>query len=101
VRLRRENTILRYLPRERVQVARASVVAKSLPALAHATWWRRRECCERRKAAHESLVEVHHARHLRLLQHGFGHEDVIRIARPPPTTGGTTRAAQTTHKRAG
>jgi hypothetical protein len=88
IRRRREATATRpalgHLACEAMQIARARIVAKSFPRLAHTCRRRSRNGSQRGERAQELCVLRDDARDLGLLEHQLRHEDPIRIAGASP-----------------
>src|SRR6266566_5043671 len=70
--------------RKRVEIGGAGVIAQPVPLLSHSPGLGARERLEIRKLLDEPRIILRHATHLRLLEHEFGHEHAIGIARPAP-----------------
>ena len=70
--------------RESVEVARAGVVAESLPGGDDVGLACVGQHFERGKSLQETRVELHHTRDLSLLEHQLRDEDVIRVPRVAP-----------------
>ena len=70
--------------RDRLQAVRPDVVAERPPGLRDVTLRGRRERVERRVLLEPRVILRQHAIDLRLLQHDFRHEDVVRVVRPAP-----------------
>ena len=82
-----------------LQRERAAVVAQALPLLNHIGRARRRERVNRGKMAQEPLPSGKHARHLRLLQHGFRNPNGICVARIAPGKVAIERLPRLAHPR--
>jgi hypothetical protein len=72
------------LARDGVQPARADVVAERTPRFGHVVFRRRRQRVKARILLQPLVVLGQHAIDLRLLEHDFRDEDVVRIARAAP-----------------
>ena len=72
------------LDREAMEVARASVVAKTFPRLRDATGLGARDIGKGRELIEKLAVLRDDARDLRLLKHQLRHEHLVRAARPAP-----------------
>ena len=80
-----------------LQRERAAVVAQALPFLDHIGRARRRERVNRGEMVQKPFPSGKHARHLRLLQHGFRNPNGIRIARIAPGKIAVQRASRLAH----
>ena len=67
-----------------VKISRASVVAETLPGAQNFAFRCSRETTEMRKAPKPLSIVRQNRRDLRLLEHEFGNEDAVRIARATP-----------------
>lgn len=61
-----------------------AVVPEPLPDAHHVGPRRSRECHNGRESAEEPFERRYDASGLRLLEHDLGHEDLVRVVRPPP-----------------
>ncbi len=76
--------VVDHRPGQAVQIAGTPIVAETIPGLTHC----RLRCCSQSvdcgEAFGESSVVVTHPGHLRLLQHEFGHEDLVGVSGGSP-----------------
>src|SRR5262249_13165836 len=75
------------LARDCMKSSRPDVVAKRSPGLRDLLLGCTRERLERRVPGEPFVILRHDAIDLRLLQHHFGYENVIRVAGPSPRQG--------------